>query len=389
MIRLPSPVVCVEDAPVPEFVVNRTEVADLLAALVRPPPPRRRKPYDVGPGPHSHRDRWRARVNRLNDLAALTFDERGVRLPCGDVRAWRELPQGQPQRPALHAALARLCRCPTPEEATESFLAADLFPSHFADDATRGFDVTGAFESTGSDFGLIAHDGFEVTLTRNPRLVFGESVALSLARRGLVRTSTMRYLEIVADLAPGAWRMLESVARHWPHPQHMRDWLAWASLGAAQIEQAEQLARVAAERLRPFGINPPAATEKDEDGTVHTRLVPWRVVWRVRAERPTILIDGRPSAHTRGWPVEASAYGHRHGLWGEQYQEGLRAGEDPFVAWCAAHVGSWPDDPAAPPCPHDPVLTLTRKGLFLDAILPHEGALVIAVPPLPQETVPR
>ena len=268
MIRLPSPVVCVEDAPVPEFVVNRTEVADLLAALVRPPPPRRRKPYDVGPGPHSHRDRWRARVNRLNDLAALTFDERGVRLPCGDVRAWRELPQGQPQRPALHAALARLCRCPIPEEATESFLAAELFPSHFADDATRGFDVTGAFESTGSDFGLIAHDGFEVTLTRNPCAVFGESVALSLARRGLVRTSTMRYLEVVADLAPGAWRMLESVARHWPHPRHMRDWLAWASLGAAQIEQAEQLARVAAERLRPFGINPPAATEKDEDGNV-------------------------------------------------------------------------------------------------------------------------
>ena len=65
MIRLPSPVVCVEDAPVPELIVNRTEVADLLAALVRPPPPRRRQPYDVGPGPHSHRDRWRARVNRL------------------------------------------------------------------------------------------------------------------------------------------------------------------------------------------------------------------------------------------------------------------------------------------------------------------------------------
>ena len=77
MIRLPSPVVCVEDAPVPELIVNRTEVADLLAALVRPPPPRRRQPYDVGPGPHSHRDRWRARVNRLNDLAALTFQQVG------------------------------------------------------------------------------------------------------------------------------------------------------------------------------------------------------------------------------------------------------------------------------------------------------------------------
>ena len=341
-------------------------------------------PSDVGPGPHAHRDRWRARVNRVDDLSAITFDDQGVRLPGGPVRAWREPPKEQPARPALHAALARLCRCTTPEEASESFLAAGLFPSHFADDATRVFDVSRSFEWGPPGGSFLCHDRFEVRVLAES----GRPYEVQLHRAGHARAAPIpwEFVCIGADARRAALEPLERLVRQWPHPRNMRDWLAWSSLGAAQIEQAEQLARDAAERLRPFGLKAPVAAEKADDGTARTRALPWRVEWCVTAKRSTIVVAGKPKVHTWNWPVNANGYGGSHAVWDAWREKRIAAGDDETLAWWAAHVDAWPQSPDAHPCPHEPVLALLRMGLFLDAIRPRERALVLAVPPLPQET---
>lgn len=153
-------------------------------------------------------------------------------------------------------------------------------------------------------------------------------------------------------------------------PATLPDLVAWASLGAATILAAEQLARETAARLRPWGVRPPVETATTPDGGEVEREAPWRIVWKVGAIREAFDVGGWPSSHrvngvtaTHAWADAARA---------------ARLMRDPFE-WWTAHVESWPtDDPR--PCPHEPALALLRMGLALDAIT--DDALVVVVPPL-------
>ncbi len=146
--------------------------------------------------------------------------------------------------------------------------------------------------------------------------------------------------------------------------------VAWASLGAEVIAQAEALARTVAERLRPWGV---ASRER-------------RIVWRI-----TDATRGVGDSPMVGWPLAANdpldaAYDPTTQLdlevngdpWGTAYNQSRDAGEDESNLWWTAHVKAWPEE--APPCPHEPVLELLHMGLALDAI--NNTSLVIACPPL-------
>lgn len=129
------------------------------------------------------------------------------------------------------------------------------------------------------------------------------------------------------------------LGRPLPRPATLAGLVAWASLGAAQITQAEELAREAARRLAPWGV---AGCER-------------RAVWAVG---PPPVRDAREEEWRRtglpqGWPRAAS------------YPR-----DDP-------RVDAWP---AGAPCPHAPLLALRGAGLALDRIT--DEGLVLVVPPL-------
>ena len=157
------------------------------------------------------------------------------------------------------------------------------------------------------------------------------------------------------------------------------DFLAWASLGGDAITRAEQLAREAATRLRPWGVRPPVETATTPDGCAVECEKPWRVVWKVTHQRHVILVGGKPREHVRGWPITANDPTDDQDVdaaWLWLHAQARRGG-DPHP-WWAAHVAAWPTD--APPCPHEPVLSLLRAGIGFDAI--DGDALVLVCPPL-------
>lgn len=167
--------------------------------------------------------------------------------------------------------------------------------------------------------------------------------------------------------------------RHWPNPRTILDLLAWASLGADAITRAEQLAREAATRLRPWGVRPPVETATTPDGLCVECDAPWRVVWKVTHQRHVILVGGKPREHVRGWPITANDPTDDQDVdaaWLWLHAQARRGG-DPHP-WWAAHVAAWPTD--APPCPHEPVLSILRAGIGFDAI--DGDALVLVCPPL-------
>ena len=162
-------------------------------------------------------------------------------------------------------------------------------------------------------------------------------------------------------------------------PSSILDLLAWASLGADAITRAEQLAREAATRLRPWGVRPPVETATTPDGLCVECDAPWRVVWKVTHQRHVILVGGKPREHVRGWPITANDPTDDQDVdaaWLRLHAQARRDG-DPHP-WWAAHVAAWPTD--APPCPHEPVLSILRAGIGFDAI--DGDALVLVCPPL-------
>lgn len=162
-------------------------------------------------------------------------------------------------------------------------------------------------------------------------------------------------------------------------PSSILDLLAWASLGGDAITRAEQLAREAATRLRPWGARAPVETATTPDGQEVECEKPWRVVWKVTHQRHVILVGGKPREHVRGWPITANDPTDDQDVdaaWLRLHARARRGG-DPHP-WWAAHVAAWPTD--APPCPHEPVLSLLRAGIGFDAI--DGDALVLVCPPL-------
>jgi hypothetical protein len=176
---------------------------------------------------------------------------------------------------------------------------------------------------------------------------------------------------INADLLPPAWvddtsRRFHCAGAPLPRPATLPALVAWASLGPAQVMQAEELARDAVRRLAPWGV---VARERRAVWAMGLPPVrdPEEAAWRR---------DGLPQA----WPRAANEAPHvAAGAWTNRRDAATRAGASEELAGWIAHVETWPA--GAPPCPHAPLLALLRAGLALDRITDED--LVLVVPPLP------
>ena len=134
-----------------------------------------------------------------------------------------------------------------------------------------------------------------------------------------------------------------------PHPAAIADVVTLAARWSAVLA-TEELARVVALRLAPWGVAPVA-----------------RVTWRV-GERDT----GMPA----GWHRNANDHaGDGDESWDARWQLLHGAGE-PYP-WWRGHAELWSErDARAGQCPHEPYLAILRLGFAIDRIGDGEATLV-------------